>query len=160
MITFDRKGLLTPNREISCTLLELKLNFVDNIYSKTRLEIFNNYVEYSKSLKELLRIKELKQQINGSFVTKKINPKDLDFVTFINFDLFEEHEEALKAFTSNQEWLDIGIDAYIIKVYPVEHELYSFYQGDKSYWIDKFDKTRRNNRTGVKSSKGFLEIIY
>jgi hypothetical protein len=61
MITFDRKGLLTPNREISCTLLELKLNFVDNIYSKTRLEIFNNYVEYSKSLKELLRIKELKQ---------------------------------------------------------------------------------------------------
>lgn len=74
--------------------------------------------------------------------------------------MFEEHEEALKAFTSNQEWLDIGIDAYIIKVYPVEHELYSFYQGDKSYWIDKFDKTRRNNRTGVKSSKGFLEIIY
>jgi len=160
MITFDRKGLLTPNREISCTLAELKINFVDNFNSKTRLEIFNNYVEYSKNLKELLRIKELKQWINGSFVTKKINPKDLDFVTFVDFDLFEEHEEALKSLTSNQEWLDIGIDAYILKIYPVEHKSYAFYQADKSYWIDKFDKTRRNNRTGLKSAKGFLEIIY
>lgn len=70
MIEFDNKGLLKPNNYISCTLTEFKQYFVDNITSKTRSEIFYNYIEYSNKLKALLGITELKQWVNGSLLQK------------------------------------------------------------------------------------------
>jgi hypothetical protein len=160
MITFDNKGYLIPNSKIECSFSEFKFHFVDSITSKTRLEIFNNFVDYANELKELLGVEQLCQWINGSFVTRVSNPQDIDFVTFVNFDLFEKYEFKLKSFVSNRNWRAIGIDAYIVQVYPVEHGLYSFYESDRSYWIDKFDSTRRNCRTGIKSPKGFLEINF
>lgn len=161
MITFDRRGLLVPNTIIQCTLSELYSEFVENIESKTRSDIYSNYVDYSDKLKELLGVRTLKQWINGSFVTKIAHPKDIDFVTFIESDLVERFESELKNFTSNDNLLSLGVDSYIIKVYD-ENAGSSFfkYQSDMAYWIDKFDKTRRNRRTGVKSPKGFLEIEY
>lgn len=159
MITFDNKGLLTPNRAISCTLNELKIHFVDNIPSKTRLAIFNNYIGYSNSLKDLLGVGELKQWINGSFVTLIANPRDIDFVTFIDSDVANAHRADLKTFMSNNSLLEIGIDPYIIEIYEEDNNSYFRYESDIAYWTNKFEKTRRN-RAGVKNSKGFLEIIY
>ncbi|MGB4401179.1 MAG: MauE/DoxX family redox-associated membrane protein [Daejeonella sp.] len=52
-----------------------------------------------------------------------------------------------------------GVDAYIVKVYEREHKQYPLYIGDQMYWMDNFDKTRRN-RNGIKLPKGFLEINY
>lgn len=159
MIEFDKKGLLIPNRAISCTLQELKAHFVDNINSKTRLEIFNNYVEYSSRLKDLLGVEELKQWINGSFVTLTPNPKDIDFVTFIESDIAKTYRTDLENFISNNSLLSIGIDPYIIEVYEQDSESYFNYESDKAYWMNKFDKTRRD-RAGRKNPKGFLEVIY
>ena len=159
MITFDNNGLLTPDRAISCTLDELRIHFVDNIPSKTRLGIFNNYVEYSNNLKKLLGVKELKQWINGSFVTSIQNPKDIDFVTFIDSDIANTHRVDLEKFISNNSLLNIGIDPYIIEVYKKDDPLHVRYESDKAYWTNKFDKTRRD-RTGIKNPKGFLEHIY
>ncbi|MGJ1534902.1 DUF6932 family protein [Sphingobacterium multivorum] len=51
-----------------------------------------------------------------------------------------------------------GLDAYIVKVYPRTHTKYPLYIGDEMYWMDKFDKNKRN-RNGVKVPKGFVEII-
>lgn len=159
MIKFDNKGLITPNRAISCTLDELKFHFVDSIRSKTRLEIFNNYVAYSNQLKDLLGGGELKQWINGSFVTLTPNPKDIDFVTFIESGITKTYRTDLESFISNNSLLSIGIDPYIIEVYEEGNESYFKYESDKAYWTNKFDTTRRD-RAGRKNPKGFLEVIY
>jgi signal recognition particle subunit SEC65 len=50
-----------------------------------------------------------------------------------------------------------GLDAYIVVEYPREHKNYPLYIGDKIYWMDLFDKNKRNRR-GVKVPKGFVEI--
>lgn len=159
MITFDRKGLLTPNRAISCTLGELKTHFVDNFSSKTRQDIYCNFVEYSNQLKALLGVRELKQWVNGSFVTLTPNPRDIDFVTFIESKSVAVHKENLKNFISNNSWLNLGLDPYIIEVPEHANESFFRYESDKAYWTHKFETTRRD-RAGRKNPKGFLEIIH
>jgi hypothetical protein len=84
MLEFNSKGLLVPNTKIQSSVEELKECLVDNITSKTRLEIFNKYIEYSNSLKVLLGVPNIQQWINGSFVTKIANPRDIDLITFVD----------------------------------------------------------------------------
>lgn len=93
------------------------------------------------------------------FVTKTPNPKDIDFVTFIESDIVDKHRIELKKFLSNNSMLALGLDPYIIEVHKQNSPSYFKYESDKAYWTNKFDKTRRD-RTGRKNPKGFLEIIY
>jgi hypothetical protein len=99
--------------------------------------------------------------MNGSFVTKNtLRPNDIDFVTFLPFDLVEELGDALHPFIFPNSKINYhGMDAYIVSVYPNDHSAINIYISDKKYWQDVFDTTRRN-RVGRKSPKGFLEIIY
>lgn len=158
MLEFNSKGLLIPNTKIQSSVDDLKQYLVDNIPSKTRLEIFNKYIDYSNSLKDLLGVSNLKQWINGSFVTKAVNPRDIDLVTFVDHKIIDKIGDKLTLF--NQEAIqDKMLDTYFIVVYPKGHSKEIFYSSDKAYWIDRFDKTRRD-RKGIKNNKGFLEIIY
>lgn len=51
-----------------------------------------------------------------------------------------------------------GLDAYLVKVYPREHKLYPLFVGDQMYWMDFFDKNRRNSR-GIRVPKGFIDLF-
>src|ERR1700730_1474836 len=84
MLNFDLKGNLKPYQPIACSLADIKKHFVDDIVSTTRQANYDKYVKYSDDLKALLKVPELKQWVNGSFVTRKLNPKDIDLVTFID----------------------------------------------------------------------------
>ena len=55
------------------------------IKSGTRADIHKNYIRYSHDLKKLIGA-ELQQWVNGSFVTLKVNPKDIDFITFLKHE--------------------------------------------------------------------------
>lgn len=52
-----------------------------------------------------------------------------------------------------------NVDGYIVKTYPRENRKVALYMGDWTYWMDRFDKTRRN-KFGNRYPKGFLEINY
>ncbi len=158
MLEFNSKGLLVPNTNILSSIEELKEVFVEGISSKTRLDIFNKYLAYSDELKRLLEVKELKQWVNGSFVTKVANPKDIDLVTFVDYNLIQANEQKIEAF-NNYSKKDVMLDVYIVPVYPKKHPHEFYYISDVAEWMSKFDKTRRD-RKGVKNNKGFLEIIY
>ncbi|KAA8473912.1 hypothetical protein BDE36_1103 [Arcticibacter tournemirensis] len=159
MLKFNSKGLLTPNNNIPCDLDNFKEEFVLNINSNTRTSLFNNYIGYSKALKELVSGQPLLQWIDGSFVTKKPDPEDIDIVTFINSEFLNPLGTNIDSFKYPDSLAQFGVDAYIVKIYTREDKRYPLYVGDQLYWMDKFDKTRRN-RNGIKSSKGFIEIIY
>lgn len=159
MLTFDSNGLLFPYTYIPATKNDLKRYFVDAIPSDRRLENFEKYLHYSDELKQLLEINSMKQWVNGSFVTLTKNPKDIDFVTFIHYDLRKKLEVELERFTAKSANYIFGVDAYLLTVFPTGHEKSFLFQSDKAYWLNKFSRTRRDH-SGVKKSKGSLEIIY
>ena len=160
MLNFDNRGLLTPTTNILSSVEEFKQVFVDEIlFSSTRLSNFNNYIKYSDALKKMLNGQPILQWINGSFVTQIIEPKDIDMVSFIDYEICQQLGTALEDFGAYKSVNVYGVDAYIVPVYPEKHIQHFYYKSDWAYWNDKFTKTRRD-RSGNRNNKGYLEIIY
>jgi len=159
MLQFDIKGHLKPSGLISSDVNETRRYFVENIPSNTRMDNFQKYLKYSDDLKVLLNGQKLRQWINGSFITRKRDPKDIDLVTFIEHQTIKKLGRKLDNFRPELCWSVYGVDAYIIEEYPDGSELYKFTDFDMKEWSFSFSQTRRN-RKGVKSLKGFLEIYY
>lgn len=159
MISFDSKGNIKPYRPIISTVDELEENFVVGIKSVTRKENFDKYIKYSNDLKKVLQVDQLRQWVNGSFVTKKINPKDIDLVTFVDSKLLHNLKDKVNAFRPEEAWSIYGVDAYLVEVHPVGSKGRKYTDSDTLYWLDLFGSTR-TNRKGQKFKKGFLEIIY
>lgn len=159
MIIFNSKGHLVPNLNIQVDLETIEQAFVQNLKSGNREELFQKYISYSEQLKSGLGNVRLLQWIDGSFATKKPEPRDFDLVTFIDYDTAKRHNKDLKDFKYPNSLSIFGIDGYIVLEYPRDHANYPLYIGDRAYWMDVFDKTRRN-RNGIKYPKGFLEVLF
>ncbi|MBV7533721.1 hypothetical protein [Chitinophaga sp. sic0106] len=132
---------------------------MDSIHSSRRQELYNNYINYSDDLKHVLEGQPLLQWIDGSYVTQKAEPNDIDLVTFIDVELIEKAGSKLNQFKYPQSLERYGVDAYLVVRYNRENRKYPLFIGDQMYWKDLFEKTSRS-RTGQKHPKGFLEIIY
>lgn len=158
MLTFNHSGLLVPDNKINSTFQELENEFVTKITSAKRKEIFESYVKYIEDFKKLCNLEELHQWVNGSFVTKKHNPGDIDLVTFLDYKIVELLGSKLNDFIYPNSEIIYGVDAYIVEVYPVNHANNIRYISDKAYWMDRFTKTRRIR--GNRHAKGFLEIKF
>ena len=100
------------------------------------------------------------QWIDGSFVTAKERPNDIDFVTFINYELFEAKEKLIhENFRLEGAKIKYGVDAYTVRQYPEEHAKYMLYRSAWVYWYHWFSQTKKN-RAKKKYSKGFVEIEF
>jgi hypothetical protein len=159
MLQFNRSGYLVPNNPIRSNISELEKTFVIQYSSVERSTLFEEYLRYSKDLKALCENTELRQWINGSFVTRKNpRPSDIDMITFIDTDIFQKLGDKLHPFAyPNSKENYPGVDAYIVESFKEKNVLFKH---DQAYWHQQFDTTRRNKRTGKKLPKGFLEIIY
>lgn len=158
MLKFDTNGYLKPSGVIESSVTEMNKYLVTPMDSELRNAHFHQYSQYSKKLKALTGEPKIRQWVNGSFVTQKRNPKDIDIVTFIDHKKVKELGAALDEFR-NGAWERHGVDAYIITTFPESNKHHFNYQSDCGYWLDKFGGTRRD-RSGKKHSKGFLEIFY
>jgi hypothetical protein len=84
MINFDSRGYITPNEIIDVTLNEFESIYC---YNEHRKLIFENYIDFSVELHKL-GLSNFYQWIDGSFITTKRYPKDIDFVTFVDYEFF------------------------------------------------------------------------
>lgn len=159
MLKFDERGNLKPYSCIPSSIDEMSKYFVENIKSETRLDNFERYLWYSNDLKKHSGVYKLKQWINGSFVTMKPNPKDIDIVTLLDQRQLKVLGSHVDNFKMQNGLLLYGVDAYIIEVYPPNNKKYSFTSGNAAYWQMLFSGAKPN-RLGKKHGKGFLEIIY
>ena len=92
-ITFTDEGFIFPNEKINVDLATLKTIFVDNFpNSTTRKTLYDNYLRYIDDFSKQIT-PNFTQWINGSFVTLKENPNDIDFVTFIDVDILLEKSD-------------------------------------------------------------------
>jgi hypothetical protein len=158
MLEFNIAGLLIPPTLIVSNLEEFERYFAIDSPENTRRILYGQYNNYKNNLKELCGRTELRQWIDGSFVTKKPTPFDIDLVTFVDFEVAESKEKELQEFIYPVSYNSYGLDCYIVVVYPESHKLHFAYKADCSYWINHFDKTKPNKRQKT-VQKGFLEII-
>ena len=156
MLVFNSSGLLVPDNKIVSSLEELETEFVNNIPTPKRKEIFEAYKHYVEQFKEQCNLQELHQWINGSFVTKKSSPGDIDLITFLDFETVKQLGDNINNFKYPKSEIIYGVDAYIIEVYPENHKNCFIFLSDKAYWMDRFTKTR--SVKGRRLAKGFLEI--
>ncbi len=157
-LNFDEQGHLTPPEGIEADIDTLKAYFVDAFpNSERRRWLFDNYLRYTYQFEDEV-FGRFEQWINGSFVTQKENPKDIDIVTFVEHWVYEKRGNKVmdKFWTFSLE--KERIDAYIVKVYPPGHPLYSKYQENHDIWKTRYSNTKSTN--DIIYPKGFLKIIF
>jgi hypothetical protein len=140
MLIFDQQGYLKPYEPIETDLETFEKTFA---ISSVRKAIFEQYLAYLSDLQEIIP-NEFYQWIDGSFVTKKPLPFDLDVVTFVPFDIYIEKLERLKKVSKRY----MQIDAYIMADYPKTHRRYLESSIDKIYWQDVYGKDRFGRKKG------------
>lgn len=157
MLQFNQKGFLTPHTIIQSSVVELEEEFVKNIPSQLRKEIFAKYIIYCKALNEACHNKPFIQWINGSFTTKKAEPGDIDIVSFIDHSVLGNSLKLFEQFAYPNSEINYQVDAYIVPVFPERHKLHFLFISDRLDWLDRFNKTWLN-RAGKRYAKDFLEI--
>ncbi|GAB2552507.1 DUF6932 family protein [Spirosoma aerophilum] len=153
MLKLSEDGFLPPGRH-RCNIDDFFALFVQN--NTHRQQLFQAWKSYNERLLVNLGLGNIKlvQWIDGSFVTNKLTPNDIDFVTFIPYDLYEPNEDGLIEFYSTVSLHNNGLDAYICPIYPAEHPDYQFTRHYRTIWNKRFKK----NKDTI-GEKGFLELI-
>jgi hypothetical protein len=148
---FNAQGLLVPAEAISADLGGIKQYFVDNFpNSKTRAILFSNLENYISQLQnEVFPWFEI--WVDGSFVTKKENPNDIDVVLLLDFQVYDLKIKQLEKFYSFSLEKE-GIDAYIVPVFPEGHHFFEDFERESGLWHRRFTENRQDGR------KGFLKI--
>lgn len=89
-ISFDQYGNLTPYK-IKIDLITFEDLFVSAFpVSSTRKPLFDSLKSYNQKLRNILGEDSFIQWVNGSFVSQTNNPKDIDLVNLINYQLVEK----------------------------------------------------------------------
>lgn len=143
-------GFLPPGRH-ECTVSEFSSRFVDAFPGTNRNRLFAEWLTYYERLQTVLQTTDLVQWIDGSFVSDKPNPGDIDVVTFVPYSIYESVEENLIQFYSTVNLYERGLDAYICPVYPVHHERHGLYKKFCEDWQQLFESHRK-----LADKKGFL----
>ena len=157
---FDSQGNLFPYKVIEIDLEEFEKLFITNFpNSESRNRLFQNYLSYIQKIKDEID-STFYQWIDGSFVTSKLNPNDIDLVTFLNFEIYENSLPKLTDFQGDKLKKEQNLDCYFVKEYPIEHKNYEVItKYDSVEWFHLFSKTRVH-RNGKRYSKGIIQINF
>ena len=159
---FSNKGHLEPATKIIVNLEDFKTTFVVNFEenSKTRGYLYVSLLHFLEDFKNEIT-SSFSVWINGSFVTKTLNPNDIDLVLLIDYQVYINNEKIIEdKFTKNKGKHNYeGLDMYRIIIYPENHPKSFIFQSDCAYWTEQFSATRKD-RNGKKYNKGFVEIHF
>ncbi|MEY4539011.1 MAG: hypothetical protein RLZZ306_768 [Bacteroidota bacterium] len=144
---FDEQGYLTPYDVQEITLKGFGETFATNESRQSLLVEYYAFIEHLNSL----GINNFYQWIDGSFVTKKIAPKDIDVVSFIETKDFKKNEKELLLLSKMFE----NIDCYFVEVFLKDDKKYFITQTDTSYWFHLFQGTRK-----PRVKKGFVQVNF
>jgi hypothetical protein len=146
---FDNNGYLQPYKAITSNVNEIVNEFC---FTEQRTLLYQNFVALIAELQTLLGI-DFEVWVNGSFISKKPVPNDIDLVVFVDFTVFENVERELAKFRTLEYRNTNFLDCYFVREYPKEHKNYFRYEFDKTEYLHLFSKNRR------KQEKGFLSIV-
>lgn len=153
----DRQyGHLIPYGIIETDLLTLEQVFVKDFpESATRAAIFADYLTYLDQLRGIIGATGFYQWIDGSFVTRKQNPKDIDFVTFVDYEVYQRYENQFEQLRKVKFQRGSKIDGYFVKTYPEAHQQRQLFEFDRMEWYFDFGQSFVNRR-----HKGIIQINF
>jgi hypothetical protein len=86
------------------------------------------------------------------------NPNDIDVVILLEYQIQEQFESLIRSkFTAIKTWKTTQVDAYILKLFHEDHQMFKATTFDKYYWVDKFSNSKMN-KEGKSFSKSFIQI--
>ena len=159
-LSFDIRGNLQPYEIIKVGLDEFQEYFVKSFESdSSRHEIFEKYLVYLQDLQKIIE-GDFFQWIDGSFVSTKFAPRDIDLLTVIHYKDYEKNvKEIENRFASFNARKIYQVDAYVMADYPDSHSKHVFTQTDLLYWKNLFGQTRVS-RSKKQFPKGFIQINF
>lgn len=109
---FDSRGFLKPYNCCKISLLEFEAFFVNSFENnESRRRIFESYKAYLDAFANEISPK-FTQWLDGSFLTKKQMPRDLDFVTLLDFQVANDKRDLLRSkFLRTPAFGFFGLDA-------------------------------------------------
>lgn len=146
-LSFDHNGYLIPYDLLP---VEWDVFYQTFGYNGHRRELLSAYERFLHSLRSLLPVNH-KQWIDGSFVTKKSKPGDIDVIIFVPNTHFASIADGLKAIKKVD---DKSIDCYFVETFPPNHPNYEIGRADELTWYH-FLRTDRRKRL-----KGSLELWF
>lgn len=154
MLQFDENGYLMPYQAIEADLFIIEQNFV---FNEHRAQLFKHYLRWLDSFQSKVT-RQFVQYINGSFISLKEYPKDIDFVTFFDYAVYEAQEPFLDKYWSFS-LEEQGLDSYLVKNYPEKHESYALSFTMQKEWANRYaQKTLVSQNRVVR--KGFLMLKF
>ena len=149
------EGLL-PHGRHTASVVEIEQRFVNTFpTSLTRRSLLDGWRRRSEELKSIVDIES--EWIDGSFVTTKRDPRDIDMTTFVLMESWNALDVASRQrvalLTQGPELkIQFGCDSYLIIIPP---------DGDPSeanylYWRGYWDRQWSRARSG--SPKGYVEV--
>ncbi|TAE22353.1 MAG: hypothetical protein EAZ91_23655 [Cytophagales bacterium] len=155
-LSFDEYGFLTPYSVIPADIDTLQRVFVSEFpTSATRQRLFARFEEFTVTLSELLP-GGYTQWVDGSFVSQKKDPRDIDVLTFVDYRLHQQHQKQFDALSSWHKTQVQEVQAFFVSVYPPDHRQRYLYESDLIQW--EFDWSR--TRTLPRRKKGIIELTF
>ena len=143
--------LLEPGFHVM-TLADLRARCVPAFpLSKTRTKIMDGLAKFV----DLLRAEDVVGDlwIDGSFVTQKLDPEDVDVVLSVQSRFYENGTEAQQALVDLVAEApfkpDYFCDAYVLWQYDQDDELYALGESQRAYWIRQFGFSRGADKKGM-----------
>lgn len=157
-LQFNEYGYLLPYGPVESDVITLEKVFVEEfLNSTTRRFLFEQYREFNKLICEMLP-NGYTQWIDGSFVSRKLNPNDIDVVTFVDatlYDQFEKQFDVLRGWRNRQPKT---VDGFFVRQYPENHRYRVRYDYDCIDWLNTFGTWI--DRTQKTRDKGFITINF
>lgn len=158
MLTFDNRGNLKPPEKTVLDFPTFESYFVDKFKtSGTRKRLWKNFTEFSKRIQHEVA-PQFSIWVDGSFVSLKIDPRDLDAVFWLDLKFAESKMDILdnRFFTQNTK-TRLGLDVFYGIEYPENHKLQFFNEMNQVYWAEIYGHTPCDF-AGNQFKKGFVEL--
>jgi hypothetical protein len=153
---FDEYGHLMPYEIQELTLEEFRYFFVDKLSDiDHRTQLFEQFIRFNNDLKEIFNI-PFYQWIDGSFISTKEFPNDIDVVTFMPLDVMNKNLSSIYKFREIS--LSIyKVDAKFAPVCKWNHRGYLESKKQESYWFELFS-TSRKDIFDTRKPKGIIKL--
>ena len=142
---FNSLGYLTPGFH-DWTHDEIKKNLVDSFQNSAGREtIFRGYLQLVIEITQLVDTAE--QWLDGSYVTNKINPGDIDLVSIIDKDKVDcldpdKQEQLMKLLAGPDTKITHHCDSYFVPKVPDNHPHKDSIDKALAYWENWFGTDR------------------
>jgi Family of unknown function (DUF6932) len=123
--------------------------------STTRRGLFDQALELLDAIRQIVPVSAL--WIDGSFVTTKEDPGDIDLVSHLDgeaLDALKPIDQMMLGGLISGHWSRdrSGCDSFAVSVYPTGHTARATYEATASWWDSFFGKDRAGN------AKGYVEL--